>query len=104
MGSSIDGTKIYVELTPPPNKNNQDYAGGTNDKTCDSQTRETVDSRSETDSCAINLDKEHKNEEDDDYIDPPSKKKVELNRNYKEKLGIGYYPKKIIKSNQSGYV
>ena len=74
MGSSIDGTKIHVELTPPPNTNKQDYAGGTNDKTRDSQTRETGDSRSETDGCAINLDEEHKNEEDDDYIDPLSKK------------------------------
>ena len=73
MGSSIDGTKIPVELTPPPNKNNQDYKGGTNDKTRDSLTRETSDSPSDTDSCARNLDKEHKNEEDDDYIDPTSK-------------------------------
>ena len=67
--------KLNVELAPPPNTNKQDCAGGTNDKTRDYQTRETVDSRSETDSCAINLDKEHKNEEDDDYIDPPSLKR-----------------------------
>ena len=76
MGSSIDETKINVELTPPPNTNKQDYAGGTNDKTRDSQTRKTGDSRSEIDSFAINIDEEHKNEEDDDYIDPPSKKKI----------------------------
>ena len=37
-------------------------------------TRETSDSPSDTDSCARNLDEEHKNEEDDDYIDPPTKK------------------------------
>ena len=73
MGSSIGGTKIHVELTSPPNTNKEDYAGGTNDKTRDSQTRETGDSRSETDGCVINIDEEHKNEEDDDYIDAPSK-------------------------------
>ena len=75
MGSSIDETKINVELTPPPNTNKQDYAGGTNDKTRDSQTRESGDSWSDTDVCARNIDEEHKNEEDDDYIDPPSKKR-----------------------------
>ena len=104
VGSSIDGTKIHVELTPPPNTNKQDYAGGTNDKTRDSLTRETGDSPSDTDSCARNLDEEHKNEEDDDYIDPPSKKKIRLIRNYKKKSGIGYYLKKIIESNQFSYV
>ena len=104
MGSSIDGKKIHVELKPPPNTNNQDYAGGTNDNTRDSQTRETGDSWSETDSCARNIDEEHRNEEDNDYIDPPFKKKIELIRNYKNKSGIGYYTKKIIQMNQSGYV
>ena len=74
LGSSIDGTKIHVELIPPPNANNQDYAGGTNDKTRDYHTRETGDYPSYTDGCARNLDEEHKNERDDDYIDPPSKK------------------------------
>ena len=66
MGSSIDEAKIHVELTPPPNTNKQDHACGTNDKTRDSQTCETSDSLSENDSCAINLDEEHKNEEDTD--------------------------------------
>ena len=46
MGSSIDGKKIHVELTPPPNTNKQDYEGGTNYKTRDSLTRETSDSES----------------------------------------------------------
>ena len=64
--------KINVELTSPPNKNRQYYAGGTNDKTFDSQTRESGDSRCDTNGCARNLDEEHKNKEDDDYIDPPS--------------------------------
>ena len=72
MGSIIDERKINVELTPPPNTNKQDYAGVTNDKTRDSQTRESGYSRSDTDGCARKLDEEHKNEEDDDYIDPPS--------------------------------
>ena len=60
--------------------------------------------RSDIDSCARNLDEEHKNEEDDAYIDPPSKKKIRLIRNYKKKSGIGYYLKKIIESNQFSYV
>ena len=74
MGSSIDGTKIPVKLKPSPYTNKQDYKSGTNDKTCDYLTHETSDSPSDTDSCARNLDEEHKNEEDDDYIDPPTKK------------------------------
>ena len=44
MGSSIDEKKTNVELTPPPNTNKQDHASGTNDKTRDSQTRESGDS------------------------------------------------------------
>ena len=74
MDDSSDDTKINLKPTPPPNTNKQEYVGGTNDKTRDSQTHESEDSRSDTDGCAINLDEEHKNEEDDDYIDPPSKK------------------------------
>ena len=62
-------------MTPPPYTNKQDYKGGTNDKTRYSHTRETGDSPSDTDSCARNLDEEHKNEENDEYIDPPSKKR-----------------------------
>ena len=68
VGSSIEGTKIPSILTPPPYKNNKDYKGGTNDKTRDSHTSETSVSRSDNDSCAINLDEEHKNEEDEEYI------------------------------------
>ena len=48
-----------MELTPPPNKNKQDYTGGTNDNTRDSQTRESGDSLSDTDGSARNIDKEH---------------------------------------------
>ena len=72
----MDETKTNVELIPPPNTNKQDYTGGTNDKTRDSQTHESEDYRSETDGCARNLDEEHKNEKYDDYIYPPSKKKT----------------------------
>ena len=97
MISSIDETKVTVELTPPPYTNKQDYKGGTNDKTRDSLTRETSDSPSDTDSCARNLDEEHNNEEDDDYIDPQSKKEIRLIRNYKKKSGIGYYLKPLLK-------
>ena len=62
-------------MTPPPYTNKQDYKGGTNDKTRDSLTRETIDSPSDTDSCARNLDEEHKNEEGYNYINPQSKKR-----------------------------
>ena len=103
MGSSIDETKILSILTLPPYTNKQDYKGSTNDKTRDSHTRETSDSPSDPDSCARNLDEEHKNEEDDDYIDPPSKKKIILILNYKKKSGIGYYYIFLIKSNQFVY-
>ena len=72
MGIIIDEAKINVELTPPPNTKTQDYTGVNSDKTCHSQTPESGDSRNDTDDCAINFDEEHKNEEDDDYIDPPS--------------------------------
>ena len=72
-------------MTPPPYTNKQDYKCGTNDKTRDSHTRETSDSPSDPVSCAINLDEEHKNEEVDDYIDPPSKKKIRLILNYMKK-------------------
>ena len=74
VGGSIDGTKIPVKLTEPPYTNKEYYKGFTNDKTRDSLTRETSDSPSYTDSCARNLDEEHKNEEYDNYIDPPSNK------------------------------
>ena len=66
MGGSIEGTKIPSILTPPPYKNKKDYKGGTNDKTRDSHTCETSDSRSDNDGCAINLDEEYKNEEDEE--------------------------------------
>ena len=78
MGSSIEGTKILSILTPPPYANKKDYRCGTNYKTRDSHTRETSDSQSDTGSCEINLDEEHKNKEDEDYIDPPSMKKKRL--------------------------
>ena len=42
---------------PPPCKDKQEYVGGANDKT-----RESDDSPSDTDVCARNLDDEHKNE------------------------------------------
>ena len=54
---------------PPPYKNKQDYDGGTNDKT-----RESDDYSSDTDGCKRNLDDEHKNEEYKEYIQPPSEK------------------------------
>ena len=67
MDSIIDKTKTNLKLTPPPYKNNQDYVLGTDDKTC-----EYDDSPSDINGCARNLEDEHKNEEFDDYFDPPS--------------------------------
>ena len=58
--------KTQLKNTPPPFKNKVDYRGDTNDKT-----RESDDSRSDTDVCARNLGDEHKNEEDEEYIENP---------------------------------
>ena len=85
VGSSIDGTKIPVKLTPPPYTNNQYHKVGTNDKTRDSLTRETSDYPSDTDSCARNLNEKHKNEGYDDYIYPPSKK-VKIDSKLQEEI------------------
>ena len=104
MGSSIDETKINVELTPPPNTNEQDYAGGNNDKTHYSQTREYGDSWSDTDGCTINIYKEHKNEVYDDYIDPPYIKKDRIESKLQEEIRNRILSKQIIKSIQSGSV
>ena len=71
LDSSIDETKNNLKLTPPPYKNKQDCVGGTYDKT-----REYDDSPSDTNGCARNIDDKHKNEKDDDYINPPSKKMI----------------------------
>ena len=77
---------------------------GTNDKTHDSHTRETSDSRSDNDSCSINLDEEHRNEEDEEYIDPLYIKKDEIDSHSHEEIRKRILLKKIIKSNQFGYV
>ena len=75
LGSSID-EKNSINIAQPTYTNKQDYASGTNEKTRDSLTRETGNSPSDTDSCARNLDEEHKNEEYGNYIDPPFKKRL----------------------------
>ena len=51
VGGSIEGIKIPSILTPPPYANKKYYKGGTNDKTCDSHTRETSYSPSDNDIC-----------------------------------------------------
>ena len=86
-----------------PNTNKQDYAGVTNDKTLDSLTRESGDSPSDTDGSARNLYEEHKNEEDDNCIDPLSKKKDNIDSKLQEEIRNRLLSKKIIKSTQSGY-
>ena len=63
---SINETKPNLRLTQPIYKTSPEYVMGTNDKT-----REPDDYPSDTDGCARNVYNEHKNEEDDDYIDPP---------------------------------
>ena len=84
-------------MTPPLYKNKKDYKGRTNDKTSDSRTRETSDSRSDNDSCARNLDEVHKNEDDEEYIYPPSIKKIKLILSHMKKSGNEYYLKKSLK-------
>ena len=88
MVSSIDETNINVDLTPPPNTNEQDNAGGTTDKTHDYQKSESEDSRSETDFLMKNV----KMKKITITLTLHLKKKIQLNRNYKKKPGVGYYP------------
>ena len=63
---------VLSGLTPPPYKNKKYYKGGTNDNTHDSHTDETGVSRSNDATLTRNIDAEHKNTENDDYIDHPS--------------------------------
>ena len=63
---SIIDEKNIIKKTPPPFKNKEDYIGVTNEKT-----RESYDSPSDTDGCAIHLGYKHKNEEDEEYIETP---------------------------------
>ena len=87
VGRIFEGTKqtsVCVTphpsvLTQPPYKNNQEYKGGTNDKTNDSHTRKTGVSRSNDASLARHMGAENKNTEDDDYIDHPSIKNDIIN-------------------------
>ena len=48
------------------------------------KTLESYDSPSDNDGCARNLDDEHKNEEDDNFIDPPSEKNERINSKLEE--------------------
>ena len=78
MDSIIDLKNIIK--TPLPFKNKQDYIGGNNEKT-----RESNDSPSDNDGCTRNLGNEHKNEGDEEYIETPPE---ENNRN-KSKISEG---------------
>ena len=78
-------------LTPPTYKNKQDFKGGTNDKTHDSHTHESVVSRSDDASLARHLDAENKNAEDDEYIDHLSIKKDIIDSKSHEKSERDYY-------------
>ena len=76
IGSSIEGSKkTTVCVTPhpslknpPPYNNKRDYKGDTQDKTLDSRTKYTDVLKQNDDSLKINLDKETKNADDDEYI------------------------------------
>ena len=74
MHSIIDEKKTNKK-TPSPCKNKQDYVGGTNDKT-----RESDDSPSDTDGCARNLDDEHKIKKMTNTLNLHMKKIIELNQ------------------------
>ena len=86
---TVDGIideKNIIKKTPPPCKNKQDYVGGNNDKT-----RDDDDYPSDTDSCARNLDDEHKNEEDDEYIEPPSEENYRIKSKISEGITEEYF-------------
>ena len=57
--------KIRIKKTPPTFKNKEDYIGDTNENT-----HGYDGSPGETDGCARNMGKEHKNEEDSEYSEP----------------------------------
>ena len=77
---------------------------GKNYKPHDSHTREISASRSDNDSCARNLYEEHKNEEDEECIDHPSIKNDRIDSQSHEEIRKRLLFKKIIKSDQFGYV
>ena len=58
-------------LTPRPYNSNQDYKGGTQDKTIYSHTPDSDVSRHDDTSLKRSLDEENKNAADDEYIDDP---------------------------------
>ena len=97
MDCIIDEKNNNLKKTPLPYKNKQDYDGGTNYKT-----RKSDDSPSDTDGCARNIDDEQKNEEDDEYIDPPSEKndiiKSKLEEYVRNSLLAKKIPLKLIKA------
>ena len=94
VGSSIEGTKntsVCVTthrsgLTPPPYNNNQDYKGGTHDKTIYSHTSDSDDSRNDDASVKRNIYEENKNAEDDEYIDHPPIKNDKINSQSHENI------------------
>ena len=103
MDSRIDEVRLNLKLTPPPYTNKHEYVGG-NEKKRYFQTREYDDSPSDTDGCARNLDDKHKNIEDDDYIDPPSKKNDTIESKLQEEVRNRLLYNFFTQSNQSGYV
>ena len=84
--TSVCVTPHSSRLTPPPYKNEQDYKGGTNDKTHNSHTRESGVSRSDDASLARNLYEENKYTEYDEYIDHPSIKNDRIDYQSHEKI------------------
>ena len=87
VGSSIEGTKktsVCVSphisvFTPPPYNNNKNYKCDTQYKKLDSHTPDSDAFRKDYAGLKINLDKEIKNAEDDEYIDDPPLKTFKIN-------------------------
>ena len=72
-------------MTPPPYNNKRDYKGNTQDKTLDSHTPDS-DVKKDYAGLKINLDKEIKNAEDDEYIDNPPLQNFKINSQSHEKI------------------
>ena len=62
-------------IKPPPFKNKEDYIGDTNEKT-----RGSDYYPSETYGCVRNLDKEHENEDYEEFSEDNSEKMIVLNQ------------------------
>ena len=107
-GSSIEGSKktsvcVTPNLslkTPPKYINKRDYKGDTLDKTLDSRTKDSDVLKKDDNSLRINLDKEIKNADDDEYIDNLTLQNVNIkyqsHENIRNRLLLKRFTIKII--------